>query len=691
MEENRKAFSKLRRRAEALLQGMQADEEKTGLSLDEIRRLLYELDTHQIELELQNEDLLAAQEELQRSNRRYTELYDLAPVAYLTLDEQAKILEVNLTAAESLGVPRQKISGRSFTDFIAPEDQDHFYRKRRELLESRRKLSFELRLKNNRNELFHAFIVAEVPVEDLDPGQFRLVINDISQRKEAELENVRALKDRYRAIVMDQSELICRFDTEGRITFANDAYCRYFGVRRDEVMGTNFLPNVHEEDTQLVREHFRNLTPAEPVKTIEHRVYRPDGRIAWQEWSGRALFDRAGNILECQAVGRDITQLKHAQEKLEGQLKLLQLFLDALPCMAILVRYPSREIIAVNKQAEAAGARPGTPCFEIFGETTEPCHWCLSDKLWQTREPQSCQFWAFDLFWDSYWIPVDNDLYLQYAFDITEHEKNKEALRQAKEECERIVTARTLDLQKSHEQLVHAEKLAAVGSLSASIAHEFNNPLQSIMTIIKGIGQYAELSDKESELLNLALQECKRMAGLIANLQDFHRPSTGKVEPVNLHVILDALLLMVKKEYHNRKITVVKEYGGELPPIDGVVDQLKQVFLNLLNNAADACERGGGTITVSTELLEGEKVAVRVRDTGVGIDPGNIPHIFQPFFTTKAARRGTGLGLPVSWGIVKKHGGDIEVSSERGKGSTFSIIFPLSEVQHEPKDHPAGR
>ena len=376
----------------------------------------------------------------------------------------------------------------------------------------------------------------------------------------------------------------------------------------------------------------------DPVKVIEHRVYRPDGEIAWQQWSGRALFDGEGNLVECQAVGRDITKLKQAEAKLQSELKMRQLFLDALPCLAILVRYPSREIVAVNREAAAAGARPGTRCYETFGKCPEPCPWCLADRVWETREPQNYQFWAFGLYWDTYWIPVDDDLYLQYAFDITEHEKTKEDLKKAKEECEQLVTERTLELRKSHEQLLHSEKLAAVGNLSASIAHEFNNPLQSIMTIIKGIGQYANLDQKEGELLSLALQECKRMAKLIANLQDFYKPTTGKIEPVDLHAVLDALLLMAKKEYHTRKITVVREYADDLPAVAGVADQLKQVLLNLLNNAADACE-GGGTITVATEVTGRRKVAVRVKDTGVGIAQENLRHIFQPFFTTKSAKK----------------------------------------------------
>lgn len=676
-EQDKTSFAELRRRALAFLARPRDNSEASDFSAEDVERLIEAFDRHQLELERQNAALRRAQEELGTSQNRYTELYDFAPIAYFTLDDQAGIVEVNLTAAEMLGMPRAELPGRPFTDFIAPEDQEVFYQQRKKLLLSRQRSSYDLRLRKNDGATFHASVVAVVsPDRMAPPGQCRLMISDISRRKEEEFQRLSRLKDRYRAIVMDQNELICRFDPEGKITFVNDAYCRFFGVKPKDILGTNFLPNVHEEDLPLVQEHFRSLTRREPVKVIEHRVYRPDGGIAWQQWSGRALFDGAGDLIECQAVGRDITALKETETRLQNELKLRQLFLDALPCMALLVRYPSREIVAVNLEAAAAGARPGTPCYETFCRLPGPCPWCLADPMWQTREPQNSRFWAFDLYWDTYWIPVDGDLYLQYSFDITEHEKTKNALEKAKEECERIVEERTQELRRSHDQLLHSEKLAAVGNLSASIAHEFNNPLQSIMTIIKGISQYANLDQKEGELLNLAFQECRRMANLIANLQDFYKPTTGKIEQVDLNAVFDALLLMTKKDYKTRKIAVEREYAADLPTIAGVADQLKQVLLNLLNNAADACE-GGGTITVVTERIDRGRVAVRVKDTGVGIAPENIRHIFQPFFTTKSAKKGTGLGLPVSYGIVKKHGGDIEVRSERGKGSTFSVFFPI--------------
>jgi PAS domain S-box-containing protein len=231
------------------------------------------------------------------------------------------------------------------------------------------------------------------------------------------------------------------------------------------------------------------------------------------------------------------------------------------------------------------------------------------------------------------------------------------------------------NLKKTHEQLLHAEKLSAIGGLTASIAHEFNNPLQGVMNIIKGVARRATLDEDDAELMTMAVGECNRIRDLIKSLQDFNRPTSGRKAPMDIHAVLDNLLLLGKKEYSTRKIIIEKRYSENMPRIKAVADQLKQVFLNLLNNAADACD-GGGTITIKTETL-GEKIVVRIHDTGTGITPEDKAHIFEPFFTTKPAIKGTGLGLSVSYGIIKGHGGEITVASEPGKGTTFSVTLPI--------------
>lgn len=266
------------------------------------------------------------------------------------------------------------------------------------------------------------------------------------------------------------------------------------------------------------------------------------------------------------------------------------------------------------------------------------------------------------------------------VIDITRRKQAEKALLDLNAELEKRVEHRTRELQETQKQYVHAEKLSAIGRLSASIAHEFNNPLQGILAILNSLKKLAILEEEDRELLGLAISEGNRMKDLIRSLQDFNRPSSGRQVIMDVHVVLNSLLLLHKSDFKGRRISVVLDYSKELPQIIVVPDQIKQVFLNLLANAADACDKSGGMITVST-WQENDRVAVAIKDNCMGIKPEQMEHIFRPFYTTKSEVKGTGLGLSVSYGIVKKHHGEIRVESQPGEGATFTVLLPIKGVQ----------
>jgi signal transduction histidine kinase len=247
-----------------------------------------------------------------------------------------------------------------------------------------------------------------------------------------------------------------------------------------------------------------------------------------------------------------------------------------------------------------------------------------------------------------------------------------------KNELEQRVKSRTRELQDTQLQYLHAEKLSAIGKLSASIAHEFNNPLQGIMAILKGLKRRVKMEEEDMELLDLAITESERMKKLIHDLQDFNRPSSHLKVAMDVHDSLEALLLLYKSDFNKKGITTVLNYAEGVPQVLAVPDQIKQVFLNLLNNAMDACPQTGGVITISTGQ-EGNQVAVAIKDNGTGIEPEKIDLIFQPFYTTKTDIKGTGLGLSVCHGIVQYHHGEILVVSQLGEGSTFTVLLPIYE------------
>ncbi len=302
-------------------------------------------------------------------------------------------------------------------------------------------------------------------------------------------------------------------------------------------------------------------------------------------------------------------------------------------------------------------------------------------------------------------MPITNSTgqvsrYLGIVLDITDRKQSEisreneirlqleqKQLLAANDELERRVEQRTLELQETQKKYLHAEKLAAIGRLSASFAHEFNNPLQGIMAILNGLKKRAILEQEDRELLDAAICESQRVKDLIRSLQDFNRPTSGRKGVMDIHQALDSLLLLHKSYFKDKGISVVLDYAEQLPQVVAVADQIKQVFLNLLTNAADACQQPGDVITVSTRQEE-DKVAVAIADTGIGIQPEKMEMIFQPFYTTKPEVKGTGLGLSVSYGIVNNHNGEIRVDSRPGEGATFTVVLPvLDEVaghRHRP-------
>jgi PAS domain S-box-containing protein len=269
--------------------------------------------------------------------------------------------------------------------------------------------------------------------------------------------------------------------------------------------------------------------------------------------------------------------------------------------------------------------------------------------------------------------------------DITDRKISAENLRISKEqlqtlnnELEQRVEKRSHELQKAQAQYLHAVKLSAIGQLSASIAHEFNNPLQGTRTILKGLKRRAILDEEDKELLDLAIVENERMGNLIKSLRDFNQPSAGEKKAMDVHAALDSLLLLYRSDFKRKKIETERNYAEGFPQVEVVPDQIKQVFLNLLNNAKDACSKNGGVITIST-CYEDQSVAVEIKDTGVGFTPEEKDEIFIPFYTTKSKEEGTGLGLSISREIIQYHQGEIRAESQPGEGSTFTILLPVNK------------
>jgi signal transduction histidine kinase len=232
------------------------------------------------------------------------------------------------------------------------------------------------------------------------------------------------------------------------------------------------------------------------------------------------------------------------------------------------------------------------------------------------------------------------------------------------------------------QQLIQSAKLAAIGELAASVAHELNNPL----TVILGTTCLLRRDSTNGPLdtqLALVEEQAMRAGKITRNLLDFARKREPRHEPVNVNVLVPRALELVESKLRRRPVEVETRLTPNLPAMLGDADQLTQVLINLVGNAIDAMSKGGRLVVTTGLRPETDSVVVSVSDTGMGISEDQLPHIFEAFYTTKPEGKGTGLGLSVTAGIVKAHSGTIEVDSEPGRGTTMRVCLPLSSV-HEP-------
>jgi signal transduction histidine kinase len=237
------------------------------------------------------------------------------------------------------------------------------------------------------------------------------------------------------------------------------------------------------------------------------------------------------------------------------------------------------------------------------------------------------------------------------------------------------VEERTRELRETQAQLVQAEKLAALGELSAGVAHEINNPLHILQAYVEYMASMADVDLTFIELLEPMRNALDSIARLAGQLRDFSRPAGGEWRPLDLNDSLTSVLKLVNKEMMHCQIDVVKQLTPDLPLVSGDARQLEQVFLNLILNARDAMP-GGGRLAIDTYAGQ-STVHIRFADSGVGIEEEDLSRIFEPYFTTKEDR-GTGLGLAICQRIVTQHGGRISVSSRLGEGAVFILHLPIS-------------
>jgi two-component system cell cycle sensor histidine kinase/response regulator CckA len=523
-------------------------------------------------------------------------------------------------------------------------------------------------------------------------------------------------------------EAILGWEMEGPIVYWNHGAEKLYGFSRGEAIGRSS----HEVFSTLFPGVELDLKPilAETGEwSGEVKHFTPDGRQLIVERHVRLVRERSGRALVLES-NRDITSRKQFVQRLsteravtlvlsesstleEAMGRILQAIGEGLEWELgkFWIVNEKRQIIECLESwhtppGNLSGREPTLP----FGRGAG-----LPGKVWATEEPA----WISDVDKDREFLrgstAVKENLHGAFAFPIKLHndvlgviEFFSMEIREPDEDLLKMVQAMGDEIgqfvermraeaalrhsednlrqqaQELEQQLVASGRLVAMGELTASMAHEFNNPLGIIIGFAQGLLEDMEPPDPNYHHIEIIAEEAQRCEKILKELLEFGRPKNADFTVTDVKEVIEKTLDLVSSRATKSNVETISQIVGTLPQIHADAQQLQQVLLNLCLNAVDAMPRGG-RLTVGAAANSADQLVITVTDTGYGIDADALPKIFQPFFTAKK-RRGLGLGLPICDRIIKTHGGRIDVESQPGRGAIFTIHLPLNQKSTERKE-----
>ncbi len=514
---------------------------------------------------------------------------------------------------------------------------------------------------------------------------------DITERKQAEAALI-ASETRYRAVVDTQLELICRFRPDTILTFVNDAYCRYVGKSREALIGTSFLLLTPPSARESIREHITSLLENPRLITFEHEVIRSDGQIGWQQWVDYAIYDTQERIMEFQAVGRDVTDRKLAEERLRAERNRTQQYFDVAGVM-LMVLDRNGVITQINRKGcEVLGYEEA----EIVGK-----NW-LNTFLPEATKSKVRSAFAKLLIGEMEFVEQFENPVMCRDGRMRLIAWHNAVLRDSAGQIQFTLSSGEdiTDRRAAEEQLRRVQKMEAIGHLTGGIAHDFNNLLAIVLGNLELLNERLAGQLALQDLVQRAFTAAERGASLTQRLLVFSRQQPLQAQSVDLNALVMGMLELLQRTL-GETIQIQIELANGL--WRALVDpgQLENALLNLALNARDAMPQGGTLIieTANSQLDDnyaaahedvraGQYVLLVVSDTGTGMVRDVIDRAFEPFFTTKGVGKGSGLGLSMVYGLVKQSGGHIKIYSELGQGTTVKVYLPRTMAETAPIEIP---
>ena len=641
-------------------------------------------------------------ESLERSGRTYYDLYDNAPDMFVFVDAKtANIIRCNQTVVQALGYTREEIIGHSIFERYHPDCIEDAHKVFQSFVEIGEVHDAELVLKRKDGSKIDVSLnVSSVCDEEGNVLYGRSVWRNITRHKRAE-KALRQSETRYRTLFGESRDAVYMNTREGKILDVNQASLDLLGYTRDELIGMNVRGlYVHPEDRGIFQ---REIERKGSVRDYELKFRRKDGTQIDCLVTSTVRRAADGTVVGYQGIIRDITEQMKAEKALhESEQRFRQLaenlrevfWLSSLDGSQIYFISPAYEEIW-GRSRESLIAQPESWLDAAHPEDRE-------GVLVNFEKQSRGEFVEYEY----RIVRPDGEIRWIEAHVFPVRNKEGEIYRcagSAQEITKRKRAEALAELQQ--QQLIQADKMASLGILVSGVAHEINNPnnfimlngeilsmaWQNVMPILQKYYEengdfllagmpYTRAHEKIGQLISGISEGAMRIGKIVEALGGFARQDAGDLDQsVDPNAVVESAMVIVnnliRKSTHHPSV----ELEENLPKIRGNKQQLEQVIINLITNSCQALQSPQKCLFVSTSYNEtSDLITIRVRDEGEGIPPENLNHIIEPFFTTKRDTGGTGLGLSVSYNIVKNHGGHLHFTSRFGKGTTATVMLPVS-------------
>src|SRR6266436_5353941 len=600
---------------------------------------------------------------IERSQQGYRDLIDSFDDVLVAVTLDGEIRAANRSFADLVGGTFQDIIGHQLSEFLQDAGGDGpnlIERTMPRFLEKRHWNGVaQIRLKM-RHTVHYFECVIHAMMRDDEVHGMTILARDVtaSRRNEA----------RFTELFETLQEGIYIVTPDGEILDANPALVRILGYESKSELMAQKVSNIFPD--QSLRKIVRMEVDQKPVLAgREITLMRKDGAYVTCLNTAAAVRDPMGNVIRYQGALMDVTERREIERRLHKQQEFAHRLVDSFPDL----------ILVLDTQANYTFVSPR--CNEILGYASDE----ISEmKLGARTHPEDLPK-LMALYKDIIGGQQSfASLEMRVRHKLGEWRKilfNFSPLFDESEKIEGVVLSGrdVTDLKRMEEQLIQAEKLAAMGQMLAGVAHELNNPLTAILGVTELVREREGLDESMKRQLDLTHRQARRAARIVQNLLEFSRPASPQKKSIDLSTIIERTLQLHEHSLRRNNIEVDFHPLSDLPGVIGDANQLIQVLLNLVTNAEQAIREVRDTGRIQLRAARnGNQLAITVQDDGVGIRPEALLRIFDPFYTTKRPGGGTGLGLSICMSIIREHGGNIQAESLPGGGSAFSVYLPAA-------------